>query len=522
MMCNMVAWKEGDEYVFEDGSKAYKFPDNDTRFINFELIPDWVVEGLMGTPFRRFGFKNGKIYIVQLGVFTRSEFELEIYKYKVESLDKYVGKSIRLNDGTEVTLKQRKGFRFIFGDRDVVDWVHVKDVVNGNYIRTSVGEELVDLNGRLYKYVRFIGLFTHEVSYDGVLEQVHVNTLYGAFDTDFVDDANKIVTIASEYLYEDRIFYYKGCSPCKINELVHIGSYRVMIKILETGEIQRAKRRWLFRYAEQENIIKGKFVTVKVLDIQDACRGEERVYTVQFPDGSISEVDRGYIRSKCIVHKDVADASSIANVRIKDYNYENGKWVVTSCFGALEKDEFIDKCLEYRYFTDALLGNVFTSSDGHEYKVIEIVKSGGQTTYKVMFDTGQTRILYSADMFLNKVAYYDKSRKTEELYGDWSDSRIGLKFRVLEQLEHKIFKVEFETGDINTASSYIVKRGRVLPSFMEYTKSCNSLGIYGGKTVDDCYYDRVNSTLVMLTKCGDILIVNKDGELLSRESRIDE
>ena len=86
MFCNLIAWKEGDEYVFEDGSKAYPYPDNDKRFDRFMLIPDWVVKGLTDTPFRYFGFKNGKIYVKRLGIFTREEFESKIVKYKYEKL----------------------------------------------------------------------------------------------------------------------------------------------------------------------------------------------------------------------------------------------------------------------------------------------------------------------------------------------------------------------------------------------------------------------------------------------------
>ena len=521
MLCNLIAWKEGDEYVFEDGSKAYKFPDNDKRFKNFELIPDWVVEGLVGTPFRQFGFKSGKLYIAQLGVFTRSEFESEISKYKVENLDRYIDKRIRLDDGTEVTLKERKGFRFKFDDNNFVDWVHVKDVINKHYVRTSTGTEMIDIRGRIYKYVRYSGSLLAEAVYNGVVEQTHVNKLYGSFDFDVVDSADNLVTIMSPYLFEDREFYYKGYTPCKIVEFKSY-NHSPIVKLLETGEIQKVQRKWIFSYTELSNIIKGKYCDVKVLHIQSQENGMGGLYTVQFPDGSISEVDRDLVRSNCIVHKDVADASSIANVRIKDYNYENGKWVVTSCFGVLEKDKFIDKCLEYSYFTDALLGNVFTSSDGHEYKVIEIVKSGGQITYKVVFDTGQTRILYSADMFLNNVTYHDKPRKTEELYGDWSDSLIGMRFRVIEQLKHKVFKIEFETGNINTASSYVIKSGSVLPSFIEYTKSCKVLGHYNGEAIKSGYYDRVSNLLVLLLKCGDILMIDKDGKLVSRESRVDE
>ena len=56
MFCNLIAWKEGNDYVFEDGSKAYTFLDNDERFNNYTLMPDWVVEGLVGTPFSQFVF----------------------------------------------------------------------------------------------------------------------------------------------------------------------------------------------------------------------------------------------------------------------------------------------------------------------------------------------------------------------------------------------------------------------------------------------------------------------------------
>lgn len=82
MMCNMVAWKEGDEYVFEDGSKAYKFPDNDRRFKNYTLIPSWVVEGLVDTHYTTFGIKGNKIYVEGIGYIARDSFCTTMMQYK--------------------------------------------------------------------------------------------------------------------------------------------------------------------------------------------------------------------------------------------------------------------------------------------------------------------------------------------------------------------------------------------------------------------------------------------------------
>ena len=549
MFCNLIAWKEGDEYVFEDGSKAYPYPDNDKRFDKFMLIPDWVVKGLTDTPFRYFGFKSGRIHIKQLGVFTREEFEREIVKYKYEELDKYIGKTIRLEDGNKVTLKKYDKYKFKLNKREINGeyvWIHIKDVVNGRNILCSYGTKLIDNEGVPYTRIKTSKMqgtdkLNYSISINNEIKVVRAARLGFA---EYMPSDN-IYPIISGFMYEDRVLYYNGMKACKIQDVI-LGTSRhrissVILKILDTDETLKVLISNIFIFIDKDcrsvkdyTSVRHRWAEAKIVNtyFNHDCRCEYK--TLEFCDGSRTDIPTRYVSRGNICHSDVLDAWRMdKDIQISSYFYENDKWFVKSNFGILERSEFLKEAIKFSRFKETCVGKTFISKEGHEYTVESIEKGRNYNYCHIRFADGRTRICIAFKAYtggvLNSHHYirlgnsYDmntQSRKNEkpyrnrsfmDKYTDWSDSVIGLRFRVLGKKDDK-YRVELENKDITWARKSKILNGRVYPEFISRGYEAY-IGTYESRFILSMYFDFAKDLYVLLTKEHDILLVSHDGQL---------
>ena len=536
MFCNLIAWKEGDEYVFEDGSKAYPYPDNDKRFDKFMLIPDWVVKGLTDTPFRYFGFKSGRIHIKQLGVFTREEFEREIVKYKYKKLNKFIGKTIRLENGDKVVLESLTGVKFETNKRSKVGrkkiWLHVKDVVTKRNTIFSFGTELVANNGVPYKRIDIQSeavkkTLDYTVLVDGEIKVIAVATL--GYNLAIGLDKRDIYPIISEYMYNDRVLYFNGIRRCKVKSIASAccsdsSSVRTLIiEFLDNGETAKVSFLDIFRFVDEGWILKGRWVDVRVVDTFFDEIKRETYRTLEFCDGSRTNLSVRCIRTGKgrLCHSDVLDICRASNgVKILDYRYENGKWIVESNIGTFERGEFRKGVDDFEYFRENCVGKTLFTKNGYRY-VIENTEHRGRQPYLVVrFDNGATKLCTAINAYTGNVSsYYSKGvlnyRKNgilTETFKDWSDSKIGLKFRVLTK-EDRRFKVELENEDIVYATRERILGGRPVPKFITLTTNNSYIGKYESYLLVSMYFDFKKDMYVLLTKERTILLVLRNGKL---------
>lgn len=530
MFCNMIAWKEGNDYIFEDGSKAYTFPDNEKRFDTFMLIPDWIVRGLEDTPFRFFGFKNGKIHIVNLGVFTRQEFEEELPKYKFGELQKFIGKTIRLENGEEITLSEYKNFKF-FTDRGTTkapEWLHVKDVITGRNVLYSFGTDLVAYTGEPYerveesfKSIRNRGQYSVRIGKEVLL--LKSGTL--GYTSGMAKTIKDILPIISEYMYRDRVLYYSDGRMCKIVEVVsatastHSASFKV--EFLNNKEVTVCKSRSLFRYGKGR-AVKGMWVDAKVIDSYYNSEDKAVYNVVEFCDGSTTLLRDFYVYQGRLCHSDVLLACrGIPGLRILSYRYENGKWYVSSDLGELERKEFINKADNYRRFLKSAIGKTFKTVDGHTYIVESLDKVNGKCSkFLIRFDNGAVRYYRPIEVYRGEVRCLNKNFTNGhkcgyilDKYKNWLDSEIGLKYKVVGRFNNKLYNVELSNGDNCTASLVRLKTGKILPSFMESIKGGGYIGKYKSSGILSIYFDFKEDLYFLLTADRDILYVSRDGEL---------
>lgn len=530
MFCNMIAWKEGNDYIFEDGSKAYTFPDNEKRFDTFMLIPDWIVRGLEDTPFRFFGFKNGKIHIVNLGVFTRQEFEEELPKYKFGELQKFIGKTIRLENGEEITLSEYKNFKF-FTDRGTTkapEWLHVKDVITGRNVLYSFGTDLVAYTGEPYerveesfKSIRNRGQYSVRIGKEVLL--LKSGTL--GYTSGMAKTIKDILPIISEYMYRDRVLYYSDGRMCKIVEVVsatastHSASFKV--EFLNNKEVTVCKSRSLFRYGKGR-AVKGMWVDAKVIDSYYNSEDKAVYNVVEFCDGSTTLLRDFYVYQGRLCHSDVLLACrGIPGLRILSYRYENGKWYVSSDLGELERKEFINKADNYRRFLKSAIGKTFKTVDGHTYIVESLDKVNGKCSkFLIRFDNGAVRYYRPIEVYRGEVRCLNKNFTNGhkcgyilDKYKNWLDSEIGLKYKVVGRFNNKLYNVELSNGDNCTASLVRLKTGKILPSFMESIKGGGYIGKYKSSGILSIYFDFKEDLYFLLTADRDILHVSRDGEL---------
>lgn len=530
MFCNMIAWKEGNDYVFEDGSKAYTFPDNEKRFDTFMLIPDWIVRGLEDTPFRFFGFKNGKIHIVNLGVFTRQEFEEELPKYKFGELQKFIGKTIRLENGEEVTLKEYKNFKF-FTDRGTTrapEWLHVKDVITGRNVLYSFGTDLVAHTGEPYerveesfKSIRNRGQYSVRIGKEVLL--LKSGTL--GYTSGMAKTIKDILPIISEYMYRDRVLYYSDGRMCKIVEVVnaiastHSASFKV--EFLNNKEVIVCKSRSLFRYGNGRTV-KGMWVDAKVIDSYYNSEDKAVYNVVEFCDGSTTLLRDFYVYKGRLCHSDVILACrGIPGLRILSYRYENGNWYVSSDLGELERKEFVKKADDYRRFLKSAIGKTFKTVDGHTYIVESLDKVNDKCSkFLIRFDNGAVRYYRPIEVYRGEVRCLNKNFTNKhkcgyilDKYKNWLDSEIGLKYKVVGRFNNKLYNVELSNGDNCTASLVRLKTGKILPSFMESIKGGGYIGKYKSSGILSIYFDFKEDLYFLLTADRNILYVSRDGEL---------
>lgn len=558
MLCNLIAWKEGDGYVFEDGSKAYPYSDNDKRFNKFMLIPDWVVRGLEDTPFNYFGFKTGKIHIRQLGVFTREEFEREIIKYKYKELNKYVGKVVRLEDGSEVILESYKGYKYKLGKatRNNCIWIHVKDVVNNRNALCSYGTELVSCTGEVYKRMSVPISGSEERSKYTVFIDNEVRLLHpGTLGLSAGKGCNNIYPIVSEYMYTGRVLYYNGVRRCIIRNVENAmqgsstkkSAGAFTIEFLDTGEMTKifassifnfvdethgsmVKKSASMKWRENNYIIKGRWTDCVVIDTIFDAESRVTYKVVEFCDGSYASIPSDFVRRGRFCHSDVFEAwKSSIDVAIKSYTYKNDNWIVESNIGTFERTEFIKEVHKIQLFKETCVGKMFITRTGCKY-TIESMEEGKSCTYlHIRFEDGLYR-LYSLIKVYNGEVYhsYDEScvshksdyqvdgikKEFIDKHRNWENSIIGLKFRVLSKSKKKNkYKVELENGDMTFSRRSQILNKRVYPEFISSSTCPDYIGMYESRYILSMYFDYTKDLYFLLTKEHDILLVSRDGEL---------
>lgn len=521
MLCNLIAWKEGNDYVFEDGSKAYKFTDNNRRFSNCNLYPEWVVNGLTGTPFRRFGFKDNKIHVQYLGVFTRSEFEREIVKYKEDKLKEYIGKTIRLLDGNVAKITELRNYKFIVnikgGKRYA--WVHTKDMLSGRYVLYSFGMETVASTGEICERVEvdnnYDDAFIIYVKLNGEIVQKPAGFLFrNTSKSPCFATPDDIVPITSAYMYENRIFYYKGFRQCKITGDAVVSNPTFDIEFLDNGEKSRHSVSVLFKYAEANNIVRGRWVDAEILERYYIPETKLIYYVLRFCDGSTTCLGRDFIRNGTICHSDVLDACKGTGIKVLGYWYDDGKWYVRSSLGVTTREAFKSRIEEFKHFLETCIGKTYVSVDGYKYVVESFIMVSQVRKLTIVFDNGKTKSAKVYDVFNGNVSMCKGRETLVNEYKDWTESTMGLRFRAVRAVGKIKYEIEFENGDRAVVGRVRLLNRNVYPNFIEWVKGYTRyIGDYRGYTILSVYFDFSMDVYVLLTRERNLLYVERDGSL---------
>ena len=516
MFCNLIAWKEGNDYVFEDGSKAYTFLDNDERFNNYTLMPDWVVEGLTDTPFNRFGFRSNKIHVQALGVFTRKEFEQEIVKYKVVKLQEYIGKTIRLLDGRDVKITRLKGYKFIVDIkvRQSKGWIHVKDVLDNRYVLYSFGMETVAYTGEICERIEDDcnnAYFTY-VKLNGEVVQKSIHFLFK--NCGCGGNPDNITVITSAYMYENRLFYYRGLRKCRIVGDLLASNKTFETEFLDNGEKSRHSAIVLFKYLEENRIVKGRFVDAEIVDIYHIPNTRLTYYTLRFCDGSTTDLERAYVKNGTLCHSDVIDACKGTVIKILGYWYDDGKWYVRSILGTTAREDFKGRVDEFEHFLETCIGKTYESIDGYKYTIDSFIMKYKVRRLRIVFDNGRVKEVNAQDIFNGNIKSYNDNEIITSKYKDWTDSTMGLRFRVIRYVNRAKYEVEFENGDRVIVGKERLLNHNIYPSIIEWVRGYGKyIGTYKGYFILSAYFDFEKDLYIMLTRDRDILYVTRDGSL---------
>ena len=117
-----------------------------------------------------------------------------------------------------------------------------------------------------------------------------------------------------------------------------------------------------------------------------------------------------------------------------------------------------------------LIGKMFTSKDGYEYKIIDFTIDDFLEYYTILFEDGRKNYLYVKDLITGEVYKYSSAKHIGEIFKSMDNEEC----RIINLIEHSSnvsrsrFEVEFEDGFRRIFSYSALKNGfRKYPRYSE-------------------------------------------------------
>ena len=502
MFCNLIAWKEGNDYVFEDGSKAYPFLDNDERFNNYTLMPDWVVEGLVGTPFYQFVFMYSNHSVKSFGIagcrlfYDKCDFEENIGLYRYENLKAFIGTCPNCCDTGDV-IKEIYSSGFITENGL---WYHFTEVVepdNKWYLCCDLQGEL----GIAENEIRRMHISGREST------RQYIASRFGTASVCM--SPYDIKAIKSGLYFNQRPLYLNGYLKCSIYEFNNNGTVNLHFADSDKTEYNLSLSAV---FENTEPCLFARTYGYHVMPVEEV----DDSFRVVFSDFSESVITKENFSNGMVYHEDVIKALELLGIMHLDcYFYvKDFGWVFTIGKNSYHENVFLGY---FDFDTGEIsipVGSKFHSLDDVLFCIIGINKTEiGNVVYDISFNNEDIRTgICGEDILACKVLYSScsDSNSCENEFTYYTAYGLGYN---IEDIDTETCRVFFEDGTSRLMSVERVSRqgSIIIPKLFSETTRKDCICCYNSKSVRSLYFDRSESCYILLDYKYNLYKVQSDG-----------